>query len=73
MAIVPESVDGTHSSWRRIVLWFERWAEAIDFNISEDHERRIARLELEVEALHSQSAASSDGTSSQQLADKEVS
>jgi hypothetical protein len=51
-------------------LWLEQWAEALEFDISEYHERRIARLELEVAALRSRPAVRSDTASSLQLADK---
>ena len=72
MATTPTSVEGVNSAWRRIVLWFERWAEAVEFDISEHHERRIAQLELEVAALRSKSPVSSEGASSLQPPDKDV-
>jgi hypothetical protein len=54
-------------------LWLKRW-EALDLDISESHERRIARLEREVAVLRSERALSSDAASSRQPAgDKEVS
>ena len=73
MAMAPTPVEGAHSAWERIGLWFERWAEAIDFDISEHHERRIAQLEVELTALRSKFAVSSDRASSPQLSDKDVS
>jgi hypothetical protein len=55
-------------------LWLKRWEEALDFDISEYHERRIARLEREVAVLRSERALSFDAASSRQPADdKEVS
>jgi hypothetical protein len=54
-------------------LWLKRWEEALDFEIAEYHERRIARLEREVAVLRSERAPSSDAASSLQPADKEVS
>jgi hypothetical protein len=54
-------------------LWLEQWAEALDFDISEYHERRIARLELEVAALRSKHAVWSDKATSLQSTDKELS
>ena len=73
MAMAPTPVEGARSAWRRIGLWFERWAEAIDFDVSEHHERRIAQLEVELAALHSKSSVPSDRASSPQLTDKEAS
>lgn len=73
MATTPTPVDDAPSPWRRIGLWLKRWEEALDFDISEYHEQRIARLELEVAALRSEHAVSSDKATSLQRADKEVS
>ena len=73
MATTPTAGEGVPSPFRRIGLWFEQWAEAIDFDISEYHERRIARLEFEVAALRGKLAVSSDGASSLQPVHKEVS
>ena len=65
--------EGRPSALRRIGLWLKRWEEALDFDISEYHERRIARLEFEVAALRGKLAVSSDGASSLQPVHKEVS
>ena len=73
MTTAPTPVEGAHSAWERIGLWFERWAEADEFDISEHHERRIAQLEVELAALHSKSSVPSDRASSPQLTDKEAS
>ena len=73
MATTPTPVDGAPSPWRRVGLWLKRWEEALDFDISEYHERRIARLEREVADLRSKSAVSSDKSTSQQPADGEAS
>jgi hypothetical protein len=70
---VSPTPEGRPSALRRIGLWLKRWEEALDFDISEYHERRIARLEREVAALRSERALSSDAASSRQSADKEVS
>ena len=61
------------SALRRIGSWLKSWEEALDFDISEYHERRIARLERDVAALRSERAPSTDAASSLQSADKEVS
>ena len=71
MPTTPTSAEGVPSTWRRIVQWFKQLEEAVDFDITEYHERRIARLEREVAALRSKSAVSRDGASSP--ADKVVS
>lgn len=71
MTTAPTSTEGVPSTWRRFVQWFKQLEEAVDFDISEYHERRIARLELEVAALRSKSPVSGNGASSR--ADKEVS
>jgi hypothetical protein len=47
-----------------MVSWLERWAEAMDFDISEYHERRIAQLERDVAALRASNAVST-GTTAQ--------
>lgn len=73
MAINPTPVEGVRSTWRRIGLWLKRWEEALDFDISEYHERRLARLEREVAALRSKHAVSSDTASSLRPIDKEAS
>lgn len=73
MAVTPTPDGGVRSSWKRFVLWLQRWEEALNFDISEYHERRIARLEVEVATLRSKSAVSSDEASSLQPADKVIS
>jgi hypothetical protein len=72
MATTATSVEGAPSTWRRITSWLERWAEALEFDISEYHERRIARLELEVAALRGKSAVPGEGASLPPQAGKEV-
>lgn len=61
------------SALKGIGLWLTRWEEALNFDISEYHERRIARLEREVAALRSERALLSEAASSRQSANKEVS
>jgi hypothetical protein len=73
MATDPTPGGGVPSALRRIGLWLKGWEEALDFDIAEYHERRIARLEREVAALRSERALSFDAASSRQSADKEVS
>jgi hypothetical protein len=63
--------EGRPPALRRIGLWLKRWDEALDFDISEYHERRIARLEREVAVLCSERALSFDAASSRQPADDE--
>jgi hypothetical protein len=65
MTASPTPVESALSVWRRRSSWFERWATAMDFDISELHERRIGQLEREVAALradrtNSRGAASAD-------------
>ena len=73
MTTSPTPGEDVRSALRRIGLWFKHWAEALDFNISEYHERRIARLEHEVAALRSKHAVSNDTASSLQPVDRRVS
>lgn len=73
MTTTRAPAEGVPSAWRRIGSWLEQWAQALDFDISEYHERRIARLVREVAALRSERASSSNAASSRQSPDKEVS
>ena len=73
MATTPNPVEDARSAWRRVVFWFEQWAEALEFDISEHHERRIARLELEVAELRSKPALLSERASSLLPTSKEIS
>jgi hypothetical protein len=52
--------------------WFERWATAMDFDISEHHERRIAQLEREIAALRAERTSSSGTASVDRKIDKEA-
>lgn len=70
---IPALPEGVPSPWRRIGSWLEQWAEVLDFDTSEHHEGRIARLEREVATLRSTAAVRNDTASSLQPADKEVS
>jgi hypothetical protein len=60
MTTNPTLIEGVPSTWRRIGLWLKHWEEALNFDISEYHERRIALLEREVAALRNKHAVSSD-------------
>lgn len=73
MTTTRAPAEGVPSAWRRIGSWFGQWAQALDFDISEYHERRIARLEREVAALQSERAPLNPAASSLRPADKEVS
>lgn len=63
-------VEGARSVWRRIGLWLEQWAEAIEFDIAEHHERRITQIEQEIAALRAKAAVSGDVASSPRPADE---
>lgn len=73
MAATPTPVETATPAWRRLVAWFEQWAEAMDFDISEHHERRIAQLEREIVALRASRLDTGDTTASTQAVDKELS
>jgi hypothetical protein len=70
---VSPTPEGRPSVPRRIGLWLKRWEEALDFDITEHRERRIARLERELATLRSGRALSSDAASSREQTDKGVS
>jgi hypothetical protein len=72
MTAPPTPVGSAPSAWRRIALWLEQWAEALDFDISEHHERRIAQLERDVASLRTSHTGSSATTTAAQAIKKEL-
>jgi hypothetical protein len=72
MTPAPTPAESSPSTWRRITAWLNRWDEALDFDISEHHERRIGQLEREVAALRADRTNSSGTVSADREIGKEV-